>query len=181
MNTDELIIGAGRILVAAAGSSLDNLDVPGIIAGTVPAGWTDLGHTTAAVTLTDAPNYVMAKSQQSARTLDVAVSEIETNITTTLRQVTADKLASFINGVNAGGTITPGGIGSVPKFAVALVGPGPQGGTTLLSAPRCVYTGERAIAFDVENYTEVAVTIEILDDETTGGYTIYTVTPTPGS
>ena len=173
MTTDALIIGSARILVGVAGSGLDDSDITTLAGGSSPAGWTDLGHTTAAVQLNDNPTYVKAMSQQSARALDVAISEIETTITTTLREVDAARLASFVNGVNASGTITPGGLGLVSKFACAVFGPGPDGTHVLLSAPRCVYVGERSIGFDAENFTEVSVTIEILDDTTTGGYTTF--------
>ena len=173
MTTDALIIGPARLLIAAAGSDLNAGDIATLVAGTTPTGWTELGHTTTAVNLNDNPTYVKAMSQQSARALDVAISEIETTITTNLREVDAAKMAAFVNGTNASGTITPGGLGLVSKFAVALFGPGPDDVYTLLSAPRCAYVGERTVTFDAENFTEVAVTIEILDDTATGGYTIY--------
>lgn len=176
--SDNLVVGAARLLVGTAGSTLTSSDLSTLAAGNTPSGWTDLGHTTSSVALKDNPSYVKATSQQAARTLDVAVSEIETTITTTLREVSAGKLAAFLRGTNTSGTVTPGGIGTTQKFACAVYGPGPSTNKILFSAPRCVYVGERTVSFDAENYTAVEVTIEILDDTTTGGYTIYVAAPT---
>lgn len=161
---DNLILGSAEIFTAPVGTAF--------VQGST-SGWTSLGHTTAAVTLTDTPSYVMASSQQAARALDVGISSIETQVTTTLREIDAARLASFVNGSYQGGPISPGGQGMVSKFALLVVGAGPAGGTIELHAPRAVYTGNRSLSFDAENFSEVEVEITILDDSTTGGFTVY--------
>jgi hypothetical protein len=170
--TENLLIGAAKLFIAAAGTEVDDTDVAALKAGTA-AGWTYLGETTAPVTLNDNPEYARATSQQSARTLDVAVTRVNTTLGTTLREVTATALASWVRGqaTTASGvtTVTPGGLGSTPKFAVALVGPWP-GGDALVTATRCAYTGSREIGFSSEGYTEVAIEVEVLDP----GFTVYT-------
>lgn len=171
MSADNLLIGPARILTAAAGTAVSAQDLADLIAGNTPAAWTSIGDTTAAVTLKDNPTYAQATSQQSARTLDVAVTQINTTIESTCREVTAERLADWIRGEAAAGVVTPGGLGPVPKFAVIMVGPWP-GGTAVFHAPRCAYTGDHSISWSSEEHSSVPVVIEVLDNGTAAPYTI---------
>jgi hypothetical protein len=170
--TDNLIIGAAKLYVSTTGTVATAADIAALQAGTAE-GWTYLGETTAAVSVKDSPEYVRATSQQTARVLDKAVSRLNTTISTTLREVTASALSKWLRGTAATAsgvtTVTPGGLGSVPKFAVALVGPWPAG-TALVTASRCAYDGDREMSFSSEGYTEVAIDIEVLD----GTIVVYT-------
>jgi hypothetical protein len=172
MTTDNLLIGAAKLYVATAGTAATGTNIAALKAGTA-TGWTYLGETTAGISLTDSPEFARATSQQSARTLDVAVTRLTTTLTTTLREVTDTALTTWLRGTaaTAGGvtTVTPGELGSVPKFAIAVVGPWP-GGDALVAAPRCAYIGSRELGFSSEEYTEVEVEIEVLD----GGLKVYT-------
>lgn len=90
--TTNLVQGPARLFVAAANATLPGAsDLDELKAGTL-TGWTEVGHTTAAVTLTDTPTLVEANSQQAARTLAVAVSRWETQIETTVREVTLENI-----------------------------------------------------------------------------------------
>jgi hypothetical protein len=171
MSADNLLIGPARMYTAAAGTAVSAQDLADFIAGETPAGWTSIGDTTAAVTLKDAPEYAKATSQQSARTLDVAVTSIATTVETTCREVTAEALATWLRGQVASGVVTGGGLGPVPKLSVVMVGPWP-GGQAVFHAPRCAYTGEREIAFSSEEHTSVAVSFEVLDNGAGEPYTI---------
>jgi hypothetical protein len=168
---DNLLIGPAKIFTAAAGTAVSAQDLADFLAGNTPSGWTSIGDTTAAVTLKDNPTFAQATSQQSARTLDIAVTQINTTVETTCREVTAEKLAEWIRGEVAAGVVTPSGLGPVPKFSVVMVGPWP-GGQAVFHAPRCAYTGERSLAFSSEEHTSVPVVIEVLENGTEAPYTI---------
>lgn len=187
MNTDALTIGPATILVATSGSTLDADDLTDLAAGNTPAGWTSIGQTTEAVTITDAPTYVEARSQQAARALAMAVSELKTSIGTTLRETDLRLLEDVTRGtsstVSGISTVDPSGLGVTPTFAVAVFGPWP-GGNLLLAAPRATFTGEREVAFSSADFTAIAVEIEILETSATGfegGYKIFAGAETLGS
>lgn len=169
--TDNLLIGPARIYTAPSGTNVSAQGLADFLAGNAPAGWTSIGDTTAAVTLKDAPELARATSQQSARTLDIAVTQVNTTVETTCREVTAERLAEWIRGEVAAGVVTPSGLGPVPKFSVVMVGPWP-GGQAVFHAPRCAYTGEHSISWSSEEHSTVPVVIEVLDNGTEAPYTI---------
>lgn len=181
MSTDALMIGPAKIFVATAGSTVSASDIAALKAGTsLPSGWTYLGDTTAATTITDAPEYARATSQQTARTLDVAVTSIATTIGSTARRATVKLIEDFAratatdSGTDNVFTVNPSGLGSTPKFAVAILGPWPAG-DLLFVAPRCTFVGSRELAIASDAYTEVGFEIEVLETTTsgyTGGYRI---------
>ena|GEM_PF-2177042 len=181
-SADHLIQGPGHIYVAPWSSTLvlpTYADLAALAAGTF-TGWSSVGETTAAVELVDTPTWVKATSQQQARTIDSAVSAIATTVKTTLREVTADRLAALTRGTVTTGsgasTINPSGIGPAPKFALAVVGPWPNGANVLFVAERAIYSAAQTVAFDTTKYTEIAVEFEILTPSSNGpvgGYEVY--------
>jgi hypothetical protein len=169
---DALLIGPARLYVAAVGTAVDNTDIVSFTPTSAPSGWTYLGDTTEAVTVKDAPSYAKATSQQSDRVLEITVTEIATTISTTLREIDAARLATFLRSTASAGVINATGIGPVPKFAVALVGPWP-GGQALFTAERCAYTGEHSVSWNASEYSTTAVEIEVLTNAGATPYTIY--------
>jgi hypothetical protein len=177
---DNLLQGPARVYIAAAGTTLpDDGDIAALATGDL-TGWTYAGDTTAPVTLKDTPSYSRAMSQQHARVLDVHVTEIVTTIETTMREVTVTRLKDAIRGtVTTDGDVSvvaPSGLGAVPKFACAIVGPWP-GGTALVSVERAAFIDSQELTWDSQKATEVPVKIEVLEGDTVeGGYTVYVVT-----
>lgn len=155
--TDNLILGSAKIFVAAAGTSFDpTTDFDAAtwdLDASVAATWTDLGHTTSGVTLTNSPEFVKATSQQAARALDVGISEVTTTLTTTLRELDADRLAEIVGGNK----------GKVGKFAVLMFGPGPEDKPLFFSAPRAYYSGDRSVTLGNDEFASTEVEIEVLD------------------
>lgn len=175
MSTTGLVQGPARIFVAATTAALpDDTDLSALKAGTLE-GWTEVGHTTAAVTLTDTPSLVEAKSQQSSRVLDYAISEWDTTIATTIRSITAGNLARALHGDSTSSEVTPGVAGATAKAAFAIVGPW-DGGESLIVVERGVVENGLELAFDKENYSELPLSIKVLEGDTiAAGYAIYAV------
>jgi hypothetical protein len=177
---DNLLQGPARIYVASAGSDLPtSTDIASLVSGDF-SGWTYAGDTTSATTLKDTPSYSRAQSQQTARVLDIHVTELVTTIETTAREVTVERLRDMVRGTvaTASGvsTVTPSGLGAVPKFAVAIVGPWP-GGTAMVVVERAAYIDATELTWDSQNFTEVPVQFEVLEgDALTGGYVVYVTT-----
>jgi hypothetical protein len=169
---DNLLIGPAKLFVAAAGTAVDTL---ANYQDDDAAGWTYLGNTTEGVSLSDAPEYARAMSQQSERALDVAVTSITTTIGTTLREVDANRLADFVRGTTNIDdnitTITPGGLGPTPKLALVLVGRWP-GGDAVLYAARATLVGEREVVWSSADFTAIAVEFEVLTNGSDAAWTL---------
>lgn len=181
-STDSLLIGPAKIFVGAANSTdIDAADIAALKAGSVPSGWTYAGDTTSGVTIKDTPEYAKATSQQTMRTLDVAVTAVTTTIASTAREITIQLLKDITRGTSTGtssATVTPGGVGPTPKFAVAIVGNWP-GGDMLFVAPRCSFVGERTLTLDANEYSQVEFEIEVLETSASGyghGYKVFVET-----
>jgi hypothetical protein len=172
-NTTGLVQGPARIFVAPAGTTLpDEGDLAALKAGSF-AGFTEVGHTTAAVTITDAPTMVEATSQQSSRVLDFAISAWDTTVATTVRSVTAANLARALHGTATSGTVNAGTAGATTKLAFAIVGPW-AGGESLIVIERGVIENGLEMAFDKENFSELPLSIKVLEGNThEAGYAIY--------
>lgn len=176
---DNLLQGPAKLFIAAAGTTLpDDGDIATLTGGTL-TGWTYAGDTTTAVSLKDTPSYSRATSQQHARVLDIHVTEVTTTIETTMREITVERLKDAIRGtVTVDGDVSvvaPSGLGAVPKFALAIVGPWP-GGTALVSVERAAFIDSQELSWDSQKATEVPVKIEVLEGSTVeGGYTVYVV------
>lgn len=175
---DNLLQGPASIFVAAVGTSLPSVDdIADLEAGTL-SGWSAVGETTAATMLKDSPQYVRANSQQRTRALDVFVSEVTTTIETTAREVTAARMRDMVRGTSETTegvtTVTPGGIGPVPKFSVCLLGGWP-GGSALVVVERAAFVDGQEMAWDTSKVTEVPLKVEVLTGDELGdaGYAIY--------
>ena len=150
-------------------------DIAGFIAGYPAMGWESVGMTTKALDVVDTPTYIKAHAQQTPRALDVAVSEIATTFKTGMRNITVQRLLDMTRGTQdpTSNVITPSGIGSVPKFALALVGPWPGGDNCVVVADRCVFTNAQTLSFDTSKHTEIDIEIEVLESfNLPGGYEI---------
>lgn len=173
--TDELIIGPGRVFLAPASPALvlpTHDDIDALIAGTF-AGFDYLGDTTTAVTVSDEPEVVYAESQQGGREIDGSVKKMKTSFKSEARGFTVKRIAQWINGSYAsssstGGsqvaTLTPGGVGPLKKFAVAVVGPWTDGRQTsaLVIAERCIYGKGLEWAMDADNYAKTPFELHVL-------------------
>lgn len=174
---DNLLQGPARIFVAPAGTALpDASDIASLVAGDLED-WAYAGDTTKPVMLKDTPNYSEATSQQKTRVIDIHVDSIKTTIESSAREVTIARLKDMVraSSTSASGvtTVTPSGLGPVPKFACAIVGPWP-GGTALVVVERAAYVDATELTWDTQNATEIPFKIEVLEGNTlTGGYTIY--------
>ena len=174
--TTNLVQGPARLFAAAANATLPGAsDLDELKAG-ILTGWTEVGHTTAAVTLTDTPTLVEANSQQAARTLAVAVSRWETQIETTVREVTLENIRKAVHGTVASGVLTPSAstIAEVAKFAIA--GPWSGGDECLIVVEFGVVSSGLSVSFDRENFAEVPMTIRVLEGSTLpAGYKVTVV------
>ena len=176
---DNLLQGPAQIFVAPAGTALpDDGDIAALVSGDL-TGWTYAGDTTKPTVLKDTPNYSRAQSQQTARVIDVHVTELVTTIESSAREVTVERLRDLVRGTvtTASGvsTIVPSGLGAVPKFSCAIVGPWP-GGTALVVVERAAFIDSSEITWDSQNATEVPFKIEVLEGDTlAGGFVTYIV------
>lgn len=177
--TTGLIQGPGRVYIAADGTTLPSQsDLAALKAGTL-AGWSSLGRTTEPVTVTDTPSLVEARSQQTSRLLDVAISGWETSITTTLRDIDADTVAALVHGGVTGDTISAGTRGTAQKFAFAIIGPW-DGGECMIVVERGVVANGLELPFNNEEFSTVEFTIQVLEGATIEqGYEVYVILPTP--
>lgn len=181
--TDTLLIGPASIFIGPASSTaVGSTTISDLKAGTLPAGWSAVGFTTAATTITDTPEYAEARSQQTARVLARAVTGVSTTIATTALDATVTLIKDLARGTVSvdGGTTTvaPSGLGLTPAFSVAVLGPWPGQGDLLFVAPRCTFVGERALPISSGEFTEVAIELEVLETSAVGfdnGYKIYIV------
>ena len=173
--TTGLIQGPGKIYIAPAGTALPGQpDLSALKNGSL-AGWSFLGRTTEPVTVTDEPQLVEARSQQTSRLLDVGISGWETSISTTLRDIDEDTVAALLHGATAGDTVFAGLRGATQKFAFAIVGPW-DGGECLIVVERGVVANGLELPFNNEEFSAVEFTVQVLEgDEIEQGYEIYII------
>lgn len=163
--TSNLIQGSATIYVAAAGTDLPTAgDLAALVAGDL-SGWAGVGHTTAPVTLTDTPTLVEATSQQAARTLAVAVSRWETTVETTCREVTLEAIRRAAHGSATSNSVNPSAGTAAEVLSFAIVGPWAGGETVLITVEHGVVDNGINMAFDRENYTELPLSIKVLEGE----------------
>jgi hypothetical protein len=174
--TTNLVQGPARIFVASSGAVLPvAADLADLKTGEL-TGWTEVGHTTAPVTLTDTPSLVEATSQQAARTLAVAVSRWETTLETACREVTLEAIRRTAHGSVASGTLTPSSSTAAEVLSFAIVGPWSGGDECLIVVENGVVTSGVNLTFDRENYTEVPMSIRVLEGSTLpSGYKVTVV------
>lgn len=189
-SADNVTVGPSHLYIAPYGSTLPTYAEISDLLGGTQADFVNVGETTAAVSVTDTPTFVKATSQQQARTIAAAVSEITTTIKTTILEITE---ANLVNAIRAtvspgllavGDTLTPGGIGPVNVFSLAVVGPYAGGANCLLVAERVYYDAAQAFDFDKTKYTDIAVEFEVLTPSSsglTGGWALYVPGTTPAS
>ncbi len=187
-SADFLVQGVAHISVAPFGTTLPTYaSLSTLLTGTF-TGFTPIGETVTAVEIIDTPKLVAARSENQARDIDAYISEIETTIKTTLRELDEANLASVVRGTVTSTTgtdsIAPGGIGWAPKFSLAIVGPWVAGGNLLFVAERCVYSAAQTLAFSSAKATEIAIEFKILTPSAAGpagGFVTYLPTPAVGS
>lgn len=174
--TTNLVQGSARIFAAASNATLPGAaDLADLKAGEL-TGWTEVGHTTSAVRLTDTPTLVEANSQQAARTLAVAVSRWETQIETTCREVTLENLRKVLHGTTGTGVVNPSASTTAEVLKFAIVGPWSGGDEVLVTVEFGVVSSGLNVAFDRENYTEVPLTVRVLEGDTLpAGYKVTVV------
>ncbi len=162
----KLVQGPARLFVAATSAALpDSGSYDEMEAGTL-AGWTEVGSTTTAVVLNDMPSIVEANSQQTARTVAVAVSKWETTIETTIREITLQNISRSLLGSIAGQDINPSSSTASQVAHFAIVGPWSAGDKCLVVVEYGVITSGLKVSFDRENYMDIPVTIKVLQGNT---------------
>lgn len=162
----KLVQGPARIFVSATSAALpDGSTYDELEAGTLQ-GWTEVGHTTSAVTLTDTPSLVEANSQQSARTVAVAVSKWDTSIETTVREITVQNISLALHGALAGQDINPSASTTAQVGHYALIGPWAAGDKCLVVVEFGVVSSGLKVSFDRENYMDIPLTIKVLEGTT---------------
>lgn len=179
---DALTIGAASVYVAPVGTALPSYDQIADLKSGALATWMYLGDTTAAVSIKDEPEFIWASSQQAGRAIDGHVKETKTTIGSTARAITARKLADWLRGasvaVPAEGDapshtkITPGRSGSVPKFALVVVGPWDEAGESLTTVARAANSRGVELAFSSEAHVEVPFEFIVLEAPTGDDYTV---------
>jgi len=174
--TTNLVQGPARIFVAASGATLPTAsNLAALKAGTF-TGFSEVGHTTSAVTLTDTPTLVEATSQQAARTLAVAVSRWETSIETTVREITLENIRRATHGTTGAGVINPSASSSAEVLKFAIVGPWAGGDECLITVEFGVISSGLSVSFDRENFAQVPLTIRVLEGTTLpAGYRVTVV------
>lgn len=177
--TAGLIQGPGKVYIAPVGTTLPGqANIAALKAGTF-AGFSFLGRTTEPVVLTDEPQLVEARSQQTSRLLDVGISGWETSLSTTLRDIDEETVAALVHGSVVGDTISAGTRGSAQKFAFAIVGPW-DGGECLIVVERGVVANGLSLPFDNEEFSTVEFTVQVLEGHVIEqGYEAYIVFDAP--
>jgi len=174
--TTNLVQGAARIFVATSGTTLPGAADLADLKINDLAGWTEVGHTTAPVTLSDTPTLVEATSQQAARALAVAVSRWETTLETACREVTLEAIRRAAHGSVTSGVLTPSSSTAAEVLSFAIVGPWAGGNECLIVVENGVVTSGVNLAFDRENYTEVPMSIRVLEGATlAAGYKVIVI------
>lgn len=170
-----LIQGPAKIYTAPIGTALPSAGtLAALKAGELP-GWSFLGRTTEPVVVTDEPQLVEARSQQTSRLLDVAISGWETSVTTTLRDIDGAVLSDLLHGTLAGDTVFAGIRGATQKHAFAVVGPW-DGGECLLVVERGVIANGLELGFNNEEFSTLEFTVQVLEgNEIEQGYEIYII------
>ena len=162
----KLVQGPARLFVAATSAALPGSgDYDELELGTF-AGWTEVGHTTSAVTLTDTPTLVEANSQQSSRVVAVAVSKWDTQIETTVREITMQNISRALHGAIAGQDVNPAATTAAQVAHYAIVGPWSAGDKCLIVVEFGVISSGLKVSFDRENYMDIPMTIKVLDGTT---------------
>jgi hypothetical protein len=171
--TAGLVRGPARIYTAPVGTTLPGIeDIATLKAGTF-AGFNLLGRTTEPVVITDEPTIVEAFSQQTSRVLDHAVSQWDTTIETTLRDINLATLADLTHGTVAGDTLLPGLRGRAPSHSYAIVGPW-DGGECLIVVERATVQNGLELPFDNTEYSALPITIKVMEGNTLeAGYEVY--------
>lgn len=180
--TSELIVGPGRIFVAPYGTALPKgkADVPALLAGTFP-GFKYEGDTVAAVALSEELDTIEAESQQTGRTLDMAVKKSKGTVKTEARGYTVKKLARYAHAsfttdtLTSESLLTPKGVAPLTKFAIAIVGPWTEGRQTsaLFVAPRIVFPKGMELAMDADNYAKCPIELNILAADGGADWSLY--------
>lgn len=171
--TAGLIQGPGKVYIAPAGTTLPGQDDLAALKAGEFAGFSFLGRTTEPVTVTDEPQLVEARSQQTSRLLDVGISGWETTVSTTLRDIDEDTISALLHGAVTGDTVFAGLRGATQKFAFAIVGPW-DGGECLIVVERGVVANGLELPFNNEEFSTVEFTVQVLEgNEIEQGYEIY--------
>lgn len=173
--TTGLIQGPGKVFIAPVGSTLPNSgNLAALEAGSF-AGFSFLGRTTEPVVVTDEPQLVEARSQQTSRLLDVGISGWETSVSTTLRDISQETVANLIHGVSVGDTVLAGQRGPAQTHSFAIVGPW-DGGQCLIVVERAVISNGLELPFNNEEFSAVEFTLQVLEGNTiVSGYEIFIV------
>jgi hypothetical protein len=169
---ENVTIGPARIFVADAGTALPTRSNLTALKGGTFSGWSELGHTASAITLTETPNVVTVTSQQAGRPLDAYISSYDTHVVTTLRETTAGNVALAFRGTVTGTTVKAGDHKRVPVKAVVIVGPWHGGDEVIITAGRVSLAAETNLAFDAENGTEIPVDFVVMDNGNADDYQI---------
>jgi hypothetical protein len=177
---ENVTIGPARIFIADAGTALpDRTDIADLKDGDL-AGWTELGHTSASVQITETPNVVTVTSQQAGRPLDAYISSYDTHFVTSLRETTSANLALAFRATIDGDDISAGSPKRVPVKAIAIVGPWHGSSEVLIAAGRVALSADASLSFDSENGVEIPVDFVVMDNSPADDYAIY-LPETPGS
>lgn len=170
-----LVQGAAELYVSTSSTPtfpVDAADVADLRAGDF-SGWVGVGRTTDAVKLMDKPTMVEAKSQQSARVEAMAVSEWETTIETTCREVVLSTIANLVHGSATSTELTPGVAGAAPVIALAIVGPWQPGSTSLTVVEFGVIDSGLELSFDKNEFSSVPLKVRVLQgSELPSGYKV---------
>lgn len=166
----EAIAGQARLYIAPVGTALPvsdgtTDDIPALLAGTFPS-FEYFGDTTEdGVTVADSKEFSELFSGQADRAQDDFVTKLETLVSTTLQRYSAERVADLISGAaDVNGTVTPGGVGRIRKFAIALVGPWSEAGEQcLVTAGRCGVTSEFEVKFST-SWANTDVEFKVYED-----------------
>jgi hypothetical protein len=163
MTSENITVGPARLFVAEAGTALPGRsDIADLKDGTF-AGWTELGHTSAAVAITEAPQVTTVTSQQAGRPLDAYIASYDTHVVTALRETTASNVALAFRATVDGTELAGGAPKRVPVKALAVVGPWHGTDEVLIVAARTALSADTNLTFDAENGAELPVDFVVMD------------------
>jgi len=174
MASENVTVGPARLFVAETGTALPGRsDIADLKDGALP-GWTELGHTSAPVAVTETPQITTVTSQQAGRPLDAYIASYDTHIVTSLRETTAANVALAFRATTDGADLSSGAPKRVPTKAIAVVGPWHGADEVLIVAVRAALSAETNLTFDAENGAELPVDFVVMDSGTTEDYLILT-------
>lgn len=166
-----VVVGVGELYLAAYGATAPTIPADADSAITMPAGWTNLGYTQDGVKVEYSPKVTQIFVDQTPSAVHSILTGEDLKVTTNLAELTIENLAKVISASTYTSTsatkksIGIGG-GALLDYALCFIGPGPDGGKSVLLVHKCRSIGAAGPKFSKEAAAQLPVEITALVDDT---------------